>query len=372
MNTAVQTATRSYMDVHNIANNTTAIVGKFASHVTIEHSYPDGSVLPKGAFELQMNPQLKGRSIASLSDDERHELLYLNAHDPKFRYRNASLHPMTILGVINLNPQTFTVLLSPNEKSFTFTPGNAVSLFFDDPTQNSIAVRSYSISSGKALFDSKHRIEITINRVYDAEGREGKGTAFFGQSSAAGKTVYALGGRSGLTVKDTKSHHANVVCIATTTGAAPFRSFLPELLTTDKPIDLLLGFRKYEEDFWVDEFQQSAKDNPKLFVNVTYSREPAKDEPKSTNSFQSTPNHVQNHLSSLCITPNHTMVYLCGNPNMVRKVNKTLINNKGVNPKNITQARYSYSGHKPNIQRCTITSKPLIYPKQKPHCHDKR
>ena len=343
---------------------------------SVRRTYPDNTYLEhegnKNTFvSLRFNPSdIEDQLIQDLSDEQSKQLLYLHTHIPDQKEKGEenqkefTLYPMKVVDVKHLNEAVFTVQLKPQHDAFTYESGQMITVYFDVtgktchstkyPAQDIVEVRHYSGSSSQKLLKDHKIVEITISRVYDAQGNAGRATGFFSDPDTIGKTVYAHEGRFGLTLEPLKKHHKNIVFIGTTTGLAPLKSFLPELLETGKPIQALMGFRTKDAAIWTDYFEEMAGKNQQFSFQTEYSQTQA-GHPK---------NYVTSHLNELPLDPKSTLVYICGNPNMVDAVEGMLKNN-GFSEEDVATEAFGHSGLRTGIiQGFSATSERLITPSE--------
>lgn len=158
-----------------------------------------------------------------------------------------------------------------------------------------------------------------------------------------GDTVTA-GGPYGLFVlKEEKPKR--YVLVATGTGVTPYRSMLLELakrfnLDPDLSVDLILGVRIKSDALFADDFLAFANRFPQRFrFHVYYSREQSEN---ATASHEAV-GHVQDKFTTLNLSPESDIVYLCGNPGMIDTAFAKLTEEFGFDKKSVRREKYSFA-----------------------------
>lgn len=186
---------------------------------------------------------------------------------------------------------------------FTYIPGQFLTVHFQ--VADKMVKRSYSIANPP---NESGQLEFAASYIEGGVGSE----YLFGLEPGAQLTISGPYGR--LLLKGTPKRY---VLVGTGTGVTPYRAMLPQLkerLAADPTLQLVLlqGVRTREDLLYVSDFRQFAADNPRTLFRVCLSREPI--EQLTDDEWQG---HVQVNFKALDLDPNHDLVYLCGNPQMI-------------------------------------------------------
>jgi CDP-4-dehydro-6-deoxyglucose reductase, E3 len=209
----------------------------------------------------------------------------------------------TIESKVQLTTKVFLVnfkLQNPTE--IAFLPGQTISLNVA-PGVN----RSMSISSVPS--DNTH-----ILMCHDVSP-DGPGSQWtVGHDVGATATFMAP---LGIFVLDPESHRKKVF-VATGTGIAPFRSMLWHYLPNGGTDDITLywGLRYEEDVYWIEEFEQLARQYPNFRFVLTLSKPPA--------DWQGKEGRVTDHVIQEEANLPGSDFYLCGNQHMIKDMESQL------------------------------------------------
>lgn len=242
----------------------------------------------------------------------------------------------TIIANDWITPTIRQIKLKINQDNgFSYTRGQFISVHLPDPADSSnLLRRSYSIASLQDSTTEVSDIEIVLTILDD-----GLASQFF-LHAEIGTTVEISGPYGALTLADELPDR--LFLVATSTGVAPFRTLLPQiasLLDKDKVLDieLILGVQTPEEALFANDFRQFAADHPRFQFNLCYSRGTDLDLKQDEYS-----GYVQRRLEALAPSPENSLVYLCGNPNMIDNTYK-LLTERGFSPRQVKREKYVLS-----------------------------
>ncbi|MSP52916.1 MAG: ferredoxin--NADP reductase [Gammaproteobacteria bacterium] len=205
-------------------------------------------------------------------------------------------------------------------------PGQFLTFLF--PTPDGVKRRSYSIAtiSGKTT-----ETEIAISYIIGGIASE----ALF--NLKVGDTVTATGpfGRLVLKAEETPARY---ILAATGTGVAPYRAMLPELvdkITADPNLNvlILLGVQYRADLLYCSDFLECAAAHPQLEFRAYLSREASELHAHEYKGY------VQTAFAELNLDPDHDIIYLCGNPNMIDAA-FAHVSELGFIPKNVRREKY--------------------------------
>jgi ferredoxin-NADP reductase len=186
---------------------------------------------------------------------------------------------------------------------FDFIPGQFITL--ELPYADKILRRSYSLACAP---DSNARLELAAAYV---EGGTASELLFKLQP---GQAVAATGPFGRLVLPD--DTQARYILVATGTGVTPYLSMLPELAkrmeADNTQVVLLQGVRTPAELLYGERFLTFASQQPSFRYLACYSRSPDH-KPQAHERLH----RLQQGFSELALQPEHDVVYLCGNPNMI-------------------------------------------------------
>ncbi|HET8942758.1 MAG TPA: FAD-binding oxidoreductase [Rudaea sp.] len=189
-----------------------------------------------------------------------------------------------------------------------FIPGQFVQIHFNyadgKPTK-----RSYSVATvGKGDSSPVQHIEIAVSYV---EG--GAATQLLGNLQP-GECVDASGPYGRFCLMDADANRRYLL-VATGTGVTPFRAMLPQLEKLGErgvEVALVYGARNEVELLYAGEFEEFAQRHPHFRFYSCLSQTP-----RASPRAHDRAGRVHVALSELQPHPEHDIVYLCGNPEMV-------------------------------------------------------
>lgn len=226
-------------------------------------------------------------------------------------------------------------MITPGVREFTFeradgeplpfVPGQFLMIHFEHEGEE--LQRSYSIAS------HAHAPEQTSIAVAFVE--DGRGTRYL-WSLKPGDHVEASGPYGRFILRDEQPQR--YVLVATGTGVAPYRTFLPDLARRiadeGARVDLMLGVRTPDELLYGGDFVAFAGENPGFTFTACYSRAAApEDTPWARRCY------VQHTFDDLALDPETDVVYLCGNPQMIDEAMEDL-KARGFTPRQIRREKY--------------------------------
>ena len=188
---------------------------------------------------------------------------------------------------------------------FAFTPGQFISIHF--PHGDREIRRSYSIASVPGQTDL---LEFAVGEVPGGPGTE----LLFGLRP--GDTVTASGPYGRLILREDEQPK-RYVFVATSTGVTPFRSMLPQISQRISEhgleVVMLLGIQTRDDLLYANEFIAFSEQHPQFTFRSHYSREAELTDPQDWERQ----GYVQTAFDELNLSPEHDIVYLCGNPAMI-------------------------------------------------------
>ncbi len=189
-----------------------------------------------------------------------------------------------------------------------FVPGQFVQIHFNYP-DGKPTKRSYSVATvGAADGSPVDRIEIAVSYV---DG--GAATELLGNLKP-GECVDASGPYGRFCLMDADANRRYLL-VATGTGVTPYRAMLPQLANLSArgaEVALVYGARNETELLYADEFEAFARQYPHFHFYSCLSRTP-----RTTPRTHDRSGRVHVALAELQPHPEHDIVYLCGNPDMV-------------------------------------------------------
>lgn len=209
-----------------------------------------------------------------------------------------------------------------------FVAGQFITLNIMGPTK--LVHRSYSIANTPSTNGS---VELACAYV------EGGIATNFLFNMQPGDTVEASGPFGLFVLKEEQPKR--YVFIATGTGVTPYRAMMHDIqnriTTSPIQVELLLGVRNPSELLFGDEFVQFAAQHPERFrFSACYSRHEASLKAHEHKGY------IQDQFEQLKLHPEHDIVYLCGNPNMIDDAFK-LLTEKGFDRKQIRREKYAFA-----------------------------
>ncbi len=102
--------------------------------------------------------------------------------------------------------------------------------------------------------------------------------------------------------------------IATSTGVAPFRSQILDMMSngSSKKMDLVFGVRSEEDLFWKKEFEEMTNAFPKVFVHFPLS--------SPTGDWKGHKGRVQTLVPLIVQDITNRQIYICGSPDMTKEL----------------------------------------------------
>ncbi len=225
----------------------------------------------------------------------------------------------------NLTPNVKQCFFVREEgKLLDFIPGQFVTLML--PSADGVKRRSYSIAS----VPGEQNLEVAISYVKGGYASE----LLF--NLQPGQSVPAMGPVGKLILQEEPVKR--IFLVGTGTGVAPYRAMLPmlaqKLQQGDFQVILLQGVQYRKDLLYGDDFLAFADTHPNAQFFAHYSREDLSD----ARSYECK-GYVQQHFSGLSLHPEHDVVYLCGNPNMIDAAFE-LLQAQGLPSKNIRREKY--------------------------------
>jgi len=155
-----------------------------------------------------------------------------------------------------------------------------------------------------------------------------------------GARLYASGPEGDLVLHD--EHPRRYILVATGTGIAPYHAMLPALenkLKYDKRLEVILlyGVRTPADLIYINDFINLYKKNPRFNFFISYSRYNS----ECLKHYEKN-GYVTNIFKELNLIPNDDIIYLCGNPNMVRDA-IVILSELGFSKNNIRFEKYLYA-----------------------------
>ncbi|WP_150466286.1 FAD-binding oxidoreductase [Francisella sp. SYW-9] len=211
-----------------------------------------------------------------------------------------------------------------DNKPLNFTPGQFITLLFEEPETGNIKRRSYSLGSVPSNNDS---FSVAISYV-----RGGVASEYF-FSAESGQRVNAMGPAGRLVLQD--ESFRKIVLVGTGTGVVPYKSMFPKLLelADQTEIHILSGVQYKKNSLYMDEFINLDKSHKNIHFKLCLSRQ------LDDLSEYEVSGYVQDQFKNLDLDPNKDVVYLCGNPNMIEQASQEL-KNIGFDKKNIRIEKY--------------------------------
>jgi ferredoxin-NADP reductase len=189
-------------------------------------------------------------------------------------------------------------------RPFVFIPGQFISIHFT--SGEALYRRSYSIAS---IPTASEDIEIALSYFKGGVASE------YLFNLQPGDTVQASGPYGRLVLRDEQPRR--YILVATGTGVTPYRAMLPSLAermiaSPELKVTVLLGVQSRSDLLYADDFRLFAGQHPNFDFYVCYSRETSPDL-----ALDERFGYVQNMFPALGLNPEHDILYLCGNPQMI-------------------------------------------------------
>lgn len=195
------------------------------------------------------------------------------------------------------------------DKEWSFIPGQFITLSFKH--EDKVLRRSYSIANSP---NPQNIIEFAASFV---EG--GPGSQFLFQLKP-GESFPISGPYGRLTLKEEPVQR--IFLIGTGTGVTPYRSMLASIAqslqtTPNRQFEIIEGVRHIQELLFEADFKAFCKQHPQVQFYAAISQE-------ASNQKHHVHGRVQTVLQQKSLHPEHDMVYLCGNPQMIDDTTKLL------------------------------------------------
>ena len=202
---------------------------------------------------------------------------------------------------------------------FTFIPGQFVLIDFplvENPAD--IQPRAFSIAS------TNNEKEI----LFVAKLLEGGRASRYIEEVLEPSSELRIVGPLGNFILDRETDK-DYLCIATSTGVAPFR---PQIISTleegdKRRIDLVFGVREEADLFWVEEFEKLAQDFDNFFLHLALSQ--------PTDEWKGHKGRVQTLAPLIAKDFSNKNVYACVNPEMTNEVKRMCIEDWGVEKEDV-------------------------------------
>lgn len=211
---------------------------------------------------------------------------------------------------------------------FEFIPGQFVNLFFE--FRDEMLQRSYSLAN---IPGETNDIELALSYVSDGRASD----YLFGLMR--GDEILCNGPFGRLTLREEQPKR--YVLVATGTGVTPYRSMLMELSKrmhdTKAQVVVLQGARTPEDLLYRDDFVNFDEKHDNFTFYGCCSR--ALSNPEQAYEKKG---YVQDQFDNLNLDPEHDMVFLCGNPDMVDAAYAKLTE-QGFTAKNVRREKYVHS-----------------------------
>ncbi len=205
---------------------------------------------------------------------------------------------LRVTAISNITPTVRRFEFEPVDGGpYEFVPGQFLMIHFEHEGES--LKRSYSLASRAALGE---RPAIAVAPV---DG--GRCTEFLWGLSV-GDEIEASGPYGRFIVRS-GDEPKRFVFLGTGTGIAPYRAMLDQLDSSDAEIHVALGVRTRDEALFADDFRTFAESDKRHF-HLCVSREDSQEADERRC-------YVTQLINVLDVSPEHDLVFLCGNPNMV-------------------------------------------------------
>jgi ferredoxin-NADP reductase len=191
--------------------------------------------------------------------------------------------------------------------NFTFTAGQYV--FWSVPlltNSSDVQNRAFSIASSPEADTLRFVIKTFV---------DGRASNFVRNMLVPDMQVAMYGPFGNFTLNNDANCH---ICIATSTGIAPFLSFIEQNLYSKKAntFHLLVSAQTESEVFWHAQFHELLQELPTSTAITTVTQ--------PTSNWSGVVGRVTAHLPNVLSQHPDATVYACGNPNMVSSVKEML------------------------------------------------
>ena len=215
----------------------------------------------------------------------------------------------TIIRIENETPDTKRFWIEvPELSSFSFIPGQFVTLDLPIHEKPNKRLRSYSIASWP---DGTNVFELLI--VLD---RGGAGTTYMFEEITTGSAINFRGPQGVFKLKEPLNKDIFLVC--TGTGIAPFRSMIHHLINNNIPhqhIYLIFGCRTKNDLLYYDEMKKLQQNLAGFIYLPVLSRE----------KWEGHTGYVHPVYETLCIERKPAAFFLCGWKGMIDEARKRIL-----------------------------------------------
>jgi ferredoxin-NADP reductase len=213
-----------------------------------------------------------------------------------------------------------------DDEPVKFHPGQFLMMHFE--SDGAAHSRSYSLANDPADADT---YELSVAFV---EGGRGSRILWALQP---GERIRATVPHGRFVLRQEPVRRYILVC--TGTGIAPYRAMVGELTRRMRDeslrVTLLLGVREPADLLYAEEWLELMHAYPSFSFFACYSRiQPEAPQPWERKGY------VQGAIADMTLEPEHDIVYLCGNPNMVDQAIE-LLTEKGYSPLAIRREKYT-------------------------------
>jgi NAD(P)H-flavin reductase len=199
-------------------------------------------------------------------------------------------------------------------KEMTFKPGQFV-LFDVGLIENPADIQT------RALSIASHPSEDEL--IFVAKMKEGgRASRWIMEKLQVGDTVRMQGPFGNFLLDQTTPKE--YLFIATSTGVAPFRSQIMDMLRRGdtRRIDLVYGVRSEEDVFWKDELTALTQKYDNFFLHIALS--------KPSDSWKGHVGRVQTLVPMIVKDFSNKCVYVCGSPDMTKELKQTCLEQWGI------------------------------------------
>lgn len=150
----------------------------------------------------------------------------------------------------------------------------------------------------------------------------GRASRWIAESLKAGDVVRTQGPFGNFLIN--KDHPKDLLFLATSTGVAPFRSQIRDLLEAGytKQIDLIFGVRHEEDLFWKKEFEELTQQYENFYLHISLSG--------GSDEWTGNRGRVQTLVHMVAPDITQKNIYVCGSPDMTKDVKKLCLEEWGV------------------------------------------
>lgn len=226
----------------------------------------------------------------------------------------------------NLTYDVFELAFKAEDTNFLYEAGQFITIKVPQPEEESLLMRSYSISSKP----KPGHFELCIKQV-----ENGRGSGYL-NSLKPGEKISFLGPLGHFTFKSEPS--SQILFVATGTGIASIKSIIEDGLAkgNQQKMHLLFGVRYIKDIFYKEFFEKLSKEHVNFTFELTLSRPEDESWAKSGGKI----GRVTDSLKTLELDPKTTTAYICGLKDMVEETTKILIG-KGVPKEQVHFERFN-------------------------------